>query len=105
MPPCTSLVDLLLVPLAKSAFLSRPTLKPCAAASRATPAPVIPPPMTRMSTPELAISRSAALRWRYDSSCIAHFPFGGCLLPIWWLLTAHLVVAHCPFGGCLLPVR
>src|SRR5512136_2920062 len=41
--------DLLLVPLAKSPFSSRATARPRWAASRAMPAPLMPPPMMAMS--------------------------------------------------------
>jgi hypothetical protein len=44
-----SLVDLLLVPCAKSPFSTKATVKPRDAASKAIPAPVMPPPKTRMS--------------------------------------------------------
>src|SRR5690554_7235693 len=50
MPPCTSLELQPLVPLARSCDSSRATLSPRLAASRATPAPVIPPPTTSTST-------------------------------------------------------
>src|SRR5688500_11366913 len=49
MPPCTSLVDRLEVPLPKSLISSRQHEYPRDAASTATPTPVAPPPMTAMS--------------------------------------------------------
>ena len=48
-PPCTSLVLLDDVPDAKSSRSTKATLSPLVAASRATPVPVAPPPITRMS--------------------------------------------------------
>src|SRR5690348_8519735 len=70
MPPWTSLVDLLLVLLAKSCFSTSATLYPRATASSATPAPVTPPPITRTSKGSL--SRRDRLCWRTvdDSGCI-----------------------------------
>jgi hypothetical protein len=53
-PPWTSFEERLLVPDAKSAFSTSATLNPRVAASSATPAPVIPPPITTTS------NRSAA---------------------------------------------
>src|SRR4051812_15788537 len=44
-----SLDDLLLVPAPKSALSSSATFSPRSAASRAIPAPVIPPPITKRS--------------------------------------------------------
>src|SRR5579883_1296528 len=71
MPPCTSFVDLLLVPLAKSAFSIRATVYPRAAASSATPAPVIPPPITRTSKWPLSSS------WRLHARTVAE---NGCMV-------------------------
>ena len=48
-PPWISLVDLLEVPEAKSFFSIRATFIPREAASKAIPAPVIPPPITKIS--------------------------------------------------------
>src|SRR6056297_2352344 len=48
-----SLVDLLLVPEAKSFFSSNATFSPLDAASKAIPPPVIPPPMTTKSNSSL----------------------------------------------------
>src|SRR5579885_1510416 len=70
MPPCTSFVDLLLVPPAKSAFSTRATVYPRAAASSATPAPVIPPPITRTSKWPLSSS------WRLRARTVAE---NGCM--------------------------
>src|SRR5262252_8348536 len=47
----------LLVPDARSPCSSRATLRPLRAASRATPAPVIPPPMTTRSSALMRPSR------------------------------------------------
>lgn len=44
-PPCISLVDLLLVPEAKSFFSMSSAFKPLVVASRRIPAPVMPPPI------------------------------------------------------------
>jgi hypothetical protein len=44
MPPWMSRVERLLVPLPKSSFSTRAVWKPRIAASRATAAPVMPPP-------------------------------------------------------------
>ena len=56
-----SFEDRLDVPDAKSERSSKATRRPRRAASRATPAPVIPPPITRSSTPSFAMaSRSRA---------------------------------------------
>src|SRR5712691_4162213 len=70
MPPCTSLVDLLLVPLAKSFFSTSATLYPRATASRATPAPVTPPPITRTSNCSLPRRDRLCVRTDDDSGCI-----------------------------------
>ena len=45
-PPWINLVDLLLVPEAKSDISTKHTLNPLDAASKHIPAPVIPPPIT-----------------------------------------------------------
>src|SRR6267143_4782810 len=57
MPPWISLDDRPEVPLAKSSPSNRATRRPRMAASRATPQPVIPPPITRRSncSPEGAV--------------------------------------------------
>src|SRR6266571_2988811 len=70
MPPWTSLVDLLLVPLAKSAFSTSATLYPRATASSATPAPVTPPPITRTSNCSLPMSDRLCMRADDDSGCM-----------------------------------
>ena len=49
-PPWTNLVDLEDVPEAKSSLSTRPTRRPLVTASRATPHPVAPPPITRTSS-------------------------------------------------------
>src|SRR5579872_5987361 len=97
MPPCTSLVDLLLVPLAKSAFSTSATLYPRAAASSATPAPVTPPPITSTSNVSLPIAARLEARVENESSCILLHPFQRALhgpLPIFiqlvTLIRAHL---------------
>jgi hypothetical protein len=54
------LEETLLVPEAKSAFSMRATRNPRSAASRATPAPVIPPPRIRRSKVS-ALSASTVL--------------------------------------------
>src|SRR5579883_2253360 len=71
MPPCTSFVDLLLVPPAKSAFSIRATVYPRVAASNATPAPVIPPPITKTSKWLLSSS------WRLRARTVAE---NGCMV-------------------------
>jgi hypothetical protein len=48
-PPCINFELLELAPEAKVFFSNRTTLKPRKAASRAIPAPAMPPPMTAMS--------------------------------------------------------
>ncbi len=48
-PPWINLVDLLLVPDAKSDISTKQTLNPLDAASKHIPAPVIPPPITNTS--------------------------------------------------------
>src|SRR5579863_5791655 len=73
-PPCTSFVDLLLVPLAKSIFSTSATLYPRATASRATPAPVTPPPMTSTSKRLLRNSARLCVRTVGDSGCIVPTP-------------------------------
>src|SRR6266700_1618887 len=70
MPPWTSLVDLLLVPLAKSIFSTSATLYPRATASSATPAPVTPPPITRTSNCSLPMSDRLCMRADDDSGCM-----------------------------------
>src|SRR6266566_8423072 len=70
MPPWTSLVDLLLVPLAKSIFSTSATLQPRATASSATPAPVTPPPITRTSNCSLPMSDRLCMRADDDSGCM-----------------------------------
>src|SRR6266567_4894099 len=70
MPPWTSLVDLLLVPLAKSIFSTSATLYPRATASRATPAPVTPPPITSTSNCSLPRRDRLCMRTDDDSGCI-----------------------------------
>src|SRR6266571_6968271 len=70
MPPWTSLVDLLLVPLAKSIFSTSATLYPRATASRATPAPVTPPPITRTSNCSLSRRERLCARTDEESGCI-----------------------------------
>src|SRR5665647_1938952 len=68
-PPWTSLLDRLEVPPAQSWASTMPTLRPRVTASRATPAPVTPPPMTRMSSSwsvvvlASSVSRAAARVW------------------------------------------
>src|ERR1700727_1796159 len=62
-----SLLDRLDVPAARSRASTRPTRRPRDAASRAAPAPVIPPPITRTSSGpalsfRIASSRSRATR-------------------------------------------
>src|SRR2546426_5287642 len=48
--------------------------KPRGAASRATPAPVLPPPMTSTSTGSAAMASSAAARVRYENGDSANSP-------------------------------
>src|SRR3712207_8429724 len=47
---CTNLVERLEVPAAKSCISSKPVCKPLLCASRAIPAPVMPPPITSTSS-------------------------------------------------------
>src|SRR5205823_3665144 len=56
------------VPLAKSPFSTTAVRKPRSAASRAIPAPVIPPPTTSTSTGSAAIAASAWARVRCENS-------------------------------------
>src|SRR5687768_15110013 len=58
-----SLLDLLLVPLARSPRSTSRTVRPLLAASRATPAPVAPAPTTSTSSSALVASATSALRW------------------------------------------
>jgi len=54
------------VPPPKSPLSTTAVRKPRSAASRAIPAPVIPPPMTRTSTGSAASDASAAARVRWE---------------------------------------
>ena len=63
-PPCTIFEDLLDVPEAKSRASTRHTDNPRSAASRAIPAPVIPPPITRTSKVSPSNAAKVALRSR-----------------------------------------
>src|SRR5579884_1791726 len=56
------------VPLPKSPLSTSAVRNPRNAASRATPAPVIPPPITRTSTGSAAIAASAAVRVRWENA-------------------------------------
>src|ERR1700722_3280024 len=62
MPPWIIFEDFEDVPDAKSPFSTRAVRRPRLAASRATPAPVIPPPMTRTSNSSSARRRNASAR-------------------------------------------
>lgn len=62
MPPWTSLLDRLDVPAAMSAASTSATRIPRIAASRATPQPVIPAPMTRRSKGSASSARKSAER-------------------------------------------
>src|SRR5213592_839581 len=62
MPPWSSRDERLLVPPATSLLSTRATRTPRSAASRAMPAPVIPPPMISTSSGSAAIASSAAAR-------------------------------------------
>src|SRR5918992_2951453 len=62
MPPCTRREDRLYVPLPKSSFSTSATRMPRSAASRATPQPVTPPPMTSRSKVSLARAATRAAR-------------------------------------------
>src|SRR5437764_3618678 len=63
MPPWTSFDDALLVPEAKSPLSMRATRRPRRAASRATPAPVMPPPRTsRSKVPSASDSSDLLMR-------------------------------------------
>ena len=62
MPPWTIFDDFDDVPDAKSAFSTSAVRSPRLAASRATPAPVTPPPMTRTSNESPASRVSAVAR-------------------------------------------
>jgi len=55
------------VPPPKSPLSTTAVRKPRSAASRAIPAPVIPPPMTRTSTGSAASDASAAARVRWEN--------------------------------------
>src|SRR6185295_10513399 len=63
-----------LVPLAKSRFSISATESPRDAASSATPAPVIPPPITATSNTSPRIRSRFADRVRSDNSCGSRFP-------------------------------
>src|SRR6185295_9156719 len=63
-----------LVPLAKSRFSISATESPRDAASSATPAPVIPPPITATSNTSPRIRSRFAARVRSDNSCGLRFP-------------------------------
>src|SRR5881397_1004937 len=66
MPPWMSRDDTDDVPPPRSPLSTRAVRKPRRAASRAIPAPVIPPPMTSKSTGSAAIEASAAVRVRCE---------------------------------------
>src|SRR5256884_9513542 len=66
MPPWMSREDSDEVPPPRSPLSTTAVRKPRSAASRAIPAPVIPPPMTRTSTGSAAIDASAAARVRCE---------------------------------------
>src|SRR2546426_4460053 len=67
MPPWMSRDECEDVPPPKSPLSTRAVRKPRNAASRAIPAPVIPPPMTSTSTGSAAIDSSAATRVRNEN--------------------------------------
>eukprot|EP00968_Pinguiococcus_pyrenoidosus_P003846 scaffold256_cov261-Pinguiococcus_pyrenoidosus.AAC.53 len=62
MPPWISFVDRPLVPAAKSSCSTSAVLSPLVAASRATPEPVAPAPMTKMSKSSCLSRSICALR-------------------------------------------
>src|SRR5437773_10087521 len=66
MPPWMTRDDTDDVPPPRSPLSTRAVRKPRRAASRAIPAPVIPPPMTSKSTGSAAIEASAAVRVRCE---------------------------------------
>src|SRR5207247_2413404 len=68
MPPCTSRDERDDVPPPKSPLSTRAVRYPRSAASRAIPAPVMPPPMIRTSTGCSLMDRSAAARVRWENS-------------------------------------
>src|SRR5215471_1989550 len=70
-PPWMSFVERLDVPAAKSRFSASATRRPRAAASRARPTPVIPPPMIRMSKSSSANLESASPRVRQENSVVS----------------------------------
>src|SRR3972149_4669414 len=74
--------DLLLVPLAKSPFSRRATARPRWAASRAMPAPVMPPPMIAMSNVSVwkRARASARVRWEKPRAGVDGLLLHCCLL-------------------------
>src|SRR4030042_822989 len=74
--------DLLLLPLAKSPFSSRATARPRWAASRAMPAPLMPPPMIAMSKVSAWRRAGASARVRVEkpSVWVGGLLINGCLL-------------------------
>src|SRR5580692_2466548 len=84
-PPWISLLDRLEVPEARSRASTRATRRPRDAASRAAPAPVIPPPMTSTSNRSAASRPSVALRSRASRTpllAITHSPISLYCLPL-----------------------